>query len=218
MSDETLFREVDEEVRQEQFRKLWARYGNAAIGAGVLIILGVAGMEGWRYFQLKQSEAAGDQFFAAAALADAGKTADAVKDFEAIAQTGFADLGRLRAAAELVAGNKAEDGVKLYDAIAADAGVDRTLRDIARIHAAAALADSAAFADVEARLKEFAAPGNPWRHVAREIMAGAQFRLKDYAGAGKQVQAILADPETPAALRNRAEKMSQLLLPMAPPK
>ncbi|MCA3554609.1 tetratricopeptide repeat protein [Aestuariivirga sp.] len=218
MSDESLFREVDEEVRQERFKKLWGRYGNAVIGAGVLIIVGVAGMEGWRYVQLKQSEAAGDKFFAAAGLVGAGKAADAVKDFEAIGQTGFADLGRLRAAAELVAGARAEEGVKLYDAIAADAGIDQTLRDIARIRAAAALADSEAFADLESRLKEFAAPGNPWRHVAREIMAAAQFRLKDYAGADKQVQAILADPETPAALRNRAEKMSQLLLPMAPAK
>ncbi|WP_374331743.1 tetratricopeptide repeat protein, partial [Aestuariivirga sp.] len=68
MSDESLFREVDEEVRQEQFKKLWARYGNAVIGLCVLVIIGVAGMEGWRYFQLKQSETAGDSFFSAVQL------------------------------------------------------------------------------------------------------------------------------------------------------
>jgi hypothetical protein len=32
LSDESLFREVDEEVRQEQFKKLWARYGKFVIG------------------------------------------------------------------------------------------------------------------------------------------------------------------------------------------
>jgi len=76
LSDESLFREVDEEVRQEQFKKLWARYGKFVIGLAVLVIIGVAGMEGWRYFQMKQSEQAGDSFFAATDLAAAGKAAE----------------------------------------------------------------------------------------------------------------------------------------------
>lgn len=214
MSDESLFREVDEEVRQEQFKKLWARYGNLVIGVAVLVILGVAGMEGWKYWQLKQSEAAGDKFFAAAQLATDGKAADAIKDFEAIEATGFADLGRLRAAAQLAADGKAEDAVKLYDGIAADTKVDQTLRDLSRIRAAAVLADTAAFADIEARLKDFVAADSPWRHIARELLASVQFRAKDYKGADKQVQEILADAATPMPLRQRAETMAQILAPL----
>jgi hypothetical protein len=214
LSDDSLFREVDEEVRQEQFKKLWARFGNLVIALGVLVILVVAGVQGWRYWQLKQSEAAGDSFFAAAQLATDGKAADAVKQFEAIDKTGFADLGRLRAAAELVNEGKIDDGVKLYDGIAADTGVDQTLRDLARVRAAAALADTAGFADIEARLKDFLTPDSAWRHMAREIMAAVQYRLKNYSGADKQVQEILADPATPAPLRQRATMMAELLQPM----
>ena len=214
MSDESLFREVDEEVRQEQFKKLWARYGNAVIGLAVLVILGVAGMEGWKYWQMKQSQDAGDKFFAAAQIAAAGKATDAVKDFEAIEKTGFADLGRLRAAAQLAVDGKTDEAVKLYDAVAADTKVDQTLRDLSRIRAAAVLADTAAFADIEARLKDFTAADSPWRHIAREILASVQFRLKDYAGANKQVMDILADQETPPPLRQRAETMAQILQPM----
>ncbi|MFO1133117.1 MAG: tetratricopeptide repeat protein [Hyphomicrobiales bacterium] len=214
MSDESLFREVDEEVRQEQFKKLWARYGNAVIGLCVLVIIGVAGMEGWRYFQLKQSETAGDSFFSAVQLAEGGKAAEAVKQFEAIDKTGFATLGRLRAAAELVTEGKVEDAVKIYDAVAADTANDQTLRDLARVRAAAALSGTAGFADIEARLKDFNVDGNPWRHMAREIMAAVQFRLKDYAGADKQVQSILADSDTPPQLRQRAAMMADLLQPM----
>ena len=68
---------------------------------------------------------------------------------------------------------------------------DAALRDLARLRAAMALADTATPADLEARLKDFDAAGNPWRHVAREMMAAALWRAKDYAGADKQVQAIL---------------------------
>ena len=37
MSDESLFREVDEEVRQERFKKLWERFGNYIIALAFLV-------------------------------------------------------------------------------------------------------------------------------------------------------------------------------------
>lgn len=214
MSDESLFREVDEEVRQEQFKKLWARFGSLVIGVCLLVIGGVGGFQGWQYWQNKQAEAAGDSFFSAAELATSGKADEALKQFDAVSHPGFAGLAQLREAALLATQGKTADAVKVYDAVAADAATDITLRDLARVRAAAALADTASFADIETRLKPFDAEGNPWRHVAREIMASAQWRLKDYAGADAQVQAMLGDPETPASLRQRAQMMAQLLQPL----
>lgn len=214
MSDESLFREVDEEVRQEQFKKLWARFGSLVIGVCLLVIAGVGGFQGWHYWQNKQAQAAGDSFFSAAGLAADGKADEALQQFAAVSHPGFAGLAQLREAALLAAQGKPADAVKIYDAVAADAAADVTLRDLARVRAAAALADTASFADIEARLKPFDAEGNPWRHVAREIMAAAQWRLKDYAGADAKVQSILGDPETPAGLRQRAQMMAQLLQPL----
>lgn len=214
MSDESLFREVDEEVRQEQYKKLWARYGNLVIGVCLLVILGVGGYQGWNYWQTKQAEAAGDSFFSAAELAAAGKQAEARAQFESVSHPGFRGLAQMREAALLVSDGKAADAVVIYDAVAADNTADATLRDLARIRAAAALADTASFADIETRLKAFDAEGNPWRHVAREIMASVQWRLKDYAGAGKLAERILADSETPPTLRQRTQVMSELLKPL----
>ena len=138
MSDESLFREVDEEVRQEQFKKLWARYGNALIALCLIVIVGVAGYQGWRYWQHKQSEEAGDAFFSAAQLASAGKADEALKQFESISKTGFADLARFREATVLGQQGKTDDAVKMYDALAADGAVDGSLRDLPRIRAAKA--------------------------------------------------------------------------------
>jgi len=214
LSDESLFREVDEEVRQEQYKKLWARYGNLVIGVCLLVILGVGGYQGWNYWQTKQAEAAGDSFFSAAELAAAGKQAEARAQFESVSHPGFRGLAQMREAALLVSDGKAADAVVIYDAVAADNTADATLRDLARIRAAAALADTASFADIETRLKAFDAESNPWRHVAREIMASVQWRLKDYAGAGKLAERILADSETPPTLRQRTQVMSELLKPL----
>jgi hypothetical protein len=214
LSDESLFREVDEEVRQEQFKKLWARYGNLILGLCVLVIAGVAGYQGWRYYQLKQSEAAAESFFSAVKLAQAGKADEALKGFETIGHAGYAVLAKLNEANILVNQGKTDDAVKIYDAVAGDASNHGSLRDLARIRAALALVDKASPADLESRVKTFDADGNPWRHSAREIMATALWRSKDYTAADKMVLAILADKETPVGLRQRAMMLSELLVPL----
>lgn len=213
MSDESLFREVDEEVRQEQFQKLWARFGNLIIAVCFIVIAGVAGFKGWQYWQEKQAQEAGASFFTSLQLAQTGKTDDALKQLEAIDHKGFAVLARMRTANLLGSQGKTDDAVKIYDAVAADSSVDAALRDLARMRAAVALADKAPPADLEARLKPFDAAGNSWRHAAREIMAGALWRSGDAMAADKKVQEILADPETPTTIRQRATVLAELLAP-----
>src|SRR5436305_1144715 len=44
-----IFHEVDEEVRREQLKKLWERYGNLLIAACVLVVLATAG---WRTHEM----------------------------------------------------------------------------------------------------------------------------------------------------------------------
>ena len=63
VSDESLFREVDEEVRQEQYKKLWDRFGNYFVALCFVIVAAVAGVKGYQYFQKKLSEAAAVVFF-----------------------------------------------------------------------------------------------------------------------------------------------------------
>ncbi len=45
MSD--IFREVDEDLRREQFKRLWDRFGTYVIGLAVLIVVVTAGYRGW---------------------------------------------------------------------------------------------------------------------------------------------------------------------------
>ena len=45
MSD--IFREVDEDIRRDQIKKLWDRFGPYVLGLALLIVLGTAGYRGW---------------------------------------------------------------------------------------------------------------------------------------------------------------------------
>lgn len=216
MSDESLFREVDEEVRQEQLQKLWQRYGNILIAVAVGIVLAVGGLKGWQYWRLKQAEAAGASYFAASKLAADGNGEEASKLLASVGQAGYAQLGRLRQAAMLASAGKTEDAVKAYDAIAADASADTTIRELAIIRAGYLLADTLTPDELLGRLGEFDKEGGPWRNPAREIFGLAAWRTGDYAMAQRYMLAIATDKEAPGNMQRRAVVMLQLLGPLLP--
>ena len=67
MADQTdgFLREIDEELRQEHYEKLWKRYGKYVIGAAVALVVTVAGYQTWRSSVTESRRAEGERFAAA---------------------------------------------------------------------------------------------------------------------------------------------------------
>jgi hypothetical protein len=211
-----LFDEVDEEVRREQFKKLWDKYSIYFIGLMVLIVAAAAGWQGYKYLEAKKAAEAGAAFEKAVELSEQGKHAEAetaFADLAAKAPPGYRTLSRLRAAAEAAARDP-KAAAKMYDEIAADRSVGGEWQDLAKIRAAGLLLDSASYADMQQRLESSATPKSTFRHSAREMLALSAWRNGDAAAARKWLDAIADDGETPPGLRSRAEAL-QALLPVA---
>ena len=101
-TQDSLLREIDEELRQEQYAKLWKRYGNHLIGAALALVLAVAGYQGWRTYDVNNRMELGERFAAAQEMAKSGETAAAAAAFAALADdagSGYELLARLRTAA-----------------------------------------------------------------------------------------------------------------------
>ena len=47
-----IFREIDEELRQEQFARLWKRYGRIFVTGACIIVATVAGYKAWENYDL----------------------------------------------------------------------------------------------------------------------------------------------------------------------
>lgn len=214
MSDESLFREVDEEVRQEQYQKLWDKYGNYFIGLCFLVVASVAGFKGYQYLQKSKSEAAAIVYFDGVKKAGSGKADDALSALAAVDHPGFKQLARLQTAITLAGQSKTKEAVAAFDAFAADPTVDPSLRDVAKIRAGYLLADTLKPDELLTRLGGFDKEGQVWRHAAREIFGIAAYRVGDYSMADRYMNANFADADTPADMRDRAQVMIQLITPL----
>jgi len=216
MTDRDSFlREVDEAVRQDQYKKLWDRYGVVALGAAALIVVGVAGYKGWSYWQEKRAQDAGAKFTQALLMEDGADAAKAREMLTALAEKGpegYRVLARFQlAAAEAKAGD-IDKAVADYDALAIDPGVDPILQGHATLQAAALLLDKADYAEMERRLKGLVDSNSAWRFSARELLGLSAYRLNNMREAEKQFSALIGDQGTPPNLRERADMMLALIV------
>ncbi|HKW54048.1 MAG TPA: tetratricopeptide repeat protein, partial [Stellaceae bacterium] len=208
MSD--IFQEIDEELRRENFAKLWQRYGVYLVGLAVLIVVAVAAVGGWRAYQLRVHQAEGERYALALDLARQGKDKEAADVFAEVgrqAHGGHAMLARLEEAALKYKAGDTKGAIALYDALSADGSVDPAYRDLARLMAAQ---DELKDGDTQAvitRVAPLTSATNPWHPTALELTALAQLKAGKLAEARVTYQRIADDLQAPQGLRARAAEI-----------
>jgi hypothetical protein len=211
---ETFIREVDEELRRDQLKALWKRFAPLIIGVCVLVVAITAGYRGWIWWHERQAAQAGDRFLAAIEQIQSGKTAEGEAALQAIAAesgAGYASLARLRLAGEKAGEGKKDEALKDFDAIANDNAVSTPLRDIARIRAALLALDTGDLEGAKTRATPLIESGNPWRHMAREVVGTADYQEGDLKAARAAFQEIQEDAQTPPDLWLRSGLMIALI-------
>jgi len=211
--DDSFIREVNEELRSDQMRLVWKRFGRILIGIAVLVVLGTIGKVSYEYWRDSQASAAGDEFLAALTLARDGKKDEALTALGKLEQEGFGSypvLARMRSAS-LLAETDTQGAVNAFTAIAKDTSVPQPVRDAARLRAAYLLVDTGTYEQVSAEVEQLTTPQSATRHSAREVLGLSAYKHGDYARAKEWFDAILNDNETPRNVANRAQMLLDLI-------
>ncbi|MFN3232629.1 MAG: tetratricopeptide repeat protein [Alphaproteobacteria bacterium] len=212
MSD--IFREVDEEVRQQQIIEFIKRYGKYVVAVVVLAIIVFAAM---RYFDEQkrvEREAAGDRFAAAMTLLENERVTDAITAFGAAAEEsgdeGYGLLARFRQAQALVTAGESEAAIDAYDAIMEDGSVDSVWRKLAGVYAATLALQAADNADVAQRLEALGGD-HPWRLSVLELTALNQYRAGNADAAKETYRQVFDEAPAGSGFRGRSAQMLSVL-------
>jgi hypothetical protein len=213
-SNETFFREVDEDLRRDQMNAFVKKYA-VWIVLGVVLFLAAVG--GWMYWKEQQREAVRHQSEELAKIyADigAGRAASAPKRLAPL-ETADNDLVRASAilthAAVALESNDRKTALSKYRQLANDDGLPEPYRDLGLLRSTALEFDSLKPEEVIARLEPFARAGEPWFGSAGEMTAMAYLKLGKKDQAGKMFAAIAADKGVPDTLRSRAAQIAGTL-------
>jgi hypothetical protein len=215
MSDDSIFREVDEAIRQDKLKSLWDKYGLWVVAGALLIIASVSGYKFWVYWTAEQAKEAGARFVGGITHVEDGKTSEALDVFKSLAEdgpSGYRILSRFQLAALYARDGKQAEAVKIYDELASQSGVGTVQQGFAKIQAATLKLDEASYDEMSKRLDALAVTGNPWRHSARELLGLSAYHTGDTSVAERFFNVMLSDRQTPANMRRRAEMMLSLMV------
>jgi hypothetical protein len=209
--NEAFYREVDEEVRREQLKTQWQRYGKAAVAGLILLLAAIGGYLWWQNQQEIEAGKRGETLSEAFADISQGSRAPAAAKLDALAKE---DAPGYRAAALLAKADLAIDAgdlkgaAALFRSVADDEDLAQPYRDLALVRMTAVEFDSLQPQAVIDRMKPLAIPGNPWFGSSGEMVALAYLRLNRPQDAARIFAAMVKDEKVPDSIRSRAVQMA----------
>lgn len=213
-SNDTFLREVDENLRRDQFQDFFKKNGKW-IAAAVVLLLAAAG--GWIYWQEKRNRDAAaqtEQLHSVLTDVASGQRKDIPQRIDALEQS-HSDAIRASAmltdAALALEQNNRSAATAKYREIVDDKGLPQVYRDAGTIRLTALEFDTLKPDQVIARLEPLAKAGNPWFGSAGEMTALALLKQNKKAEAGRLFAAIAADTQVPESIRSRAVQVAGTL-------
>ena len=215
MSDE-LLREVDEELKEENFRKTLKKYAPAFITA-VVLALACAGVFEFVGYQKKQKALADDADLTVALdLAQKGNVDEslaALQEMRKNASDGYAVLAALHQTNLLLTKGDKPAALKVLDSLIADKKIPQPVKDLALFNKVSIAVDlpDADYAALETELAPLAAQGQAWEAQAYELKAVIALKQGDLVKAKDSLTALLAINGLSEDLRMRAAENLALI-------
>ena len=213
-SSETFLREVDENLRRDQFQDFFKSYGKWLAVGVVLFLAAIGAWIYWDQRQQKQSAAQSEELHAVFTDIAENRIKTVPQRLDQLDDSSN-DIVRASAvlaeAAVALDKNDRATALAKYRQIANDSGLPQPYRDLGTIRATALEFDAIAPDQVISRLEPLAKPGNAWFGSAGELTGLAYLKQGKKAEAGRMFAAVAADKQVPRTIRSRAVQIAGTL-------
>ena len=203
-----IFDEIEEDLRRDRMKLLWQRYGNYIIGLAVLIIIVVAGNQGYDYWKNSESQSAGDAFFEAVG---ADESLDALTTLVPNLPVGYEMLARFR-----IAALHAEDGDNFaaeqsFLALSEDNSIDIFYREVALLLSVMNAPSSVDKNILIGRLSSLSAFPGSLQGLALETSAGLYLELNERDKAISTLTEASKLPDISSSLKQRISQSLSII-------
>jgi len=211
MSEEFI-REVDEELQEERYAKIWRKIGPYVISLAIGIVLFTSGVVFWNNYTEDKKQKLGDDFTAAVELIKEEDFDTALIALERItdkASDGYVTIAKMKKASILIQKKQIMAGLEIYEDLEKTA-FDQSFKDMSTILFVLNAIDhkpSDILLDKIERLTE----NSSWKFSALELKGFILLNDKKFAESKKTFNTIIEMGNAPTTLASRARDMVDFL-------
>jgi len=204
---EPLEAEVNEEIRSQQLKSIWNKFGLYIIGIAILIIFSVGGYEINNYWDSKTSQKESDLFDSAILMIEEGDQDQGYNKLIELSngKTGYKGLALFRLSSESYNASNYVQAIDFLKRASEDSSLTIKLREFSRLKAGLILVDHGSLDDVKNLLNPLTKKNGPFSFHAKEIIA-LSLLSNDMVSEAKLIfEDIASDVAAPPVLARRAE-------------
>ena len=213
-TNQSFYREVDDELRRDQLGSFWTRYGKMLLASLALLAIAGAAYAYWRSEETKKAAAQSETLDKVITDLGEGREAGVAPQLATLAASdneGYRATALLTQADLALGKGDAKAAAAIFGRVAADAALPQPYRDLALVRQTAAEFDTLAPATVIARLAPLAKAGNPFFGSAGEMVGAAYLKQNNPKAAAPIFAAVAKDEGVPETIRSRAVQMAGTL-------
>lgn len=200
--------EINEEIKQERMKALFAKYGKVVLGFAAAVVGIVVAIQGYGIYQGSVRAKAATAYFNALGESEIGNAlADASSDLSG----GYQMLAKFVTAAELVSQSNQSEAYDIYAALAGEASLSEVYRHFAAMQAVINAPEDIATDELAALVGPIADKPGPTQGLALELMADLALRDGDINAAKENLTKISELQDIPNGLRQRAATLALVL-------
>lgn len=204
--------EVSEEVKNDNFKELWNRYGLLIIAIVAVAVCGAVSFERIKSWRLQHNQMTTETYMDAAHKQDNPEAMIAA--LQKINQSDhgiYGDFARLQIANVLFEQQKDEEAMAMLEALTKDPQVNTEVRQIALVKYATYKVDVMSKQELTDLLQLVLDANNSWTPLANDLLAMAAIREGDLQTAREIYTKLLTVKDLPDSFKSKIQEMMSSL-------
>jgi len=205
---DSFIQEVDEDVKNDNLKALWDRYGLFIIAVVVLAVSAAVSFDKLQAWKMLRNQNRTENYMVATQLQDnADETIAALQKISQDNQGIFSDFAKLQIANVLFEENKQEDALAALEKIANEKQVNDEVKNIALIKLATYRVDTMNYDEFKQLLQPVLSVESSWTPLAQDLLAMSAIKSGDYETARNIYENILKIKDLPESFRTKIQDM-----------
>lgn len=213
-AEDAFFKEVSEDIKNENMQKLWDKYGLYIIAVMAIVLTAAVSFETFKSWKVKRNQTWSDTYSYALNLQNQGRYDESKVILDKIQKSNngiYGDIAKLQTSNILFEQGKNAEALVLLEEIVNDPKANQKMKDMSAIKLASYKLDSAPKEEIITLLAPLSENEGSWKNIAKEMLAMLEIREGNIDGAKNLYQQILDTENLPDGLKLRVQDMLSIL-------